>query len=448
MGSIQRLLVVWVLGASSFGALLLGLVAYLVILDDLNEALDENLKQVAISLAGPTPRAELAAVASRSGSAAASKNDAEIVTLRWTPTGQRTFASDPQASLPFIARTGLSRVHDGRAEWDVYTLVRSGEVIQAAQLVVAQQDEAAEAAAKLFLPFLALMGVMGGVLIYALRRGLRPLDAAAEEVAARSAASLDPMDDRAMPREIRPLVQAMNDLMQRLSVAFTTQRLFVADAAHELRTPVTALRLQLQNLEGAPDPMARRDAIIELRSGIERAQHLIEQLLNLSRAEPGAGPSDAERVSLSELARSVVGSLCVKADHRRIDLGADVNDEIAVRGDREQLVVLLNNLVENALRYTPSGGVVDVVVSLIDGRPTLRVIDDGPGIAESERALVFDRFRRGEAARAASADGQSSGLGLAIVKAVAQRHGATVALLSAPSGKGLEARVMRRRRSA
>ena len=439
MRSIERHLVAWVLGASSLGALLLGLVAYLVILEDLNDALDENLKQVAISMGRPAHSAGAPGAATQPQLSGADPSPAEIVTARWTPAGQRTYASDPSSSLPFVGQAGFSRVSDGKVDWDVYTLVGEAEIVQVAQRAAAQQEEAAEAAAKLFPPFVALLAVVGGMLIYALRRGLRPLDAAASEVAARSVASLEPMDDHGMPREIQPLVQAMNGLMQRLSVAFTNQQRFVADAAHELRSPVTALRLQLQNLESAPDEAARQEAIGQLREGIDRAQHLLEQLLNLSRAEPGAGPQAAESIPLAELARLVVSKLCVKADHRQIDLGADLDDDVRVRGDREQLVILLNNLVENALRYTPPGGVVDVCVGLLEGRPALRVTDNGPGVPESERDAVFDRFRRGEAA---SSDGQGSGLGLAIVKAVAQRHGATVTLLTATAGTGLEARVV------
>jgi signal transduction histidine kinase len=242
--------------------------------------------------------------------------------------------------------------------------------------------------------------------------------------------------------------------MQRLSVAFVTQRRFVADAAHELRTPATALRLQLQLLERADNAPTREAAMAELKTGINRAQHLIEQLLLLSRVEPDAPMQVREAVDLGDLVRQVVGVLSVTAEHKRIDLGAALPDKsddlspgsLVVDGNRHQLTVLLNNLVGNALRYTPAGGVVDVKVSRDDGLLTLRVVDNGPGVEPDERERVFDRFYRGRNLRNGEApqgdEDTGSGLGLAIVKAIADQHGAVVSLYEAPSGQGLEVRVV------
>lgn len=441
MLSIERHLTRWILGASGLGVLLLAMVAYLFILDDLNEAFDQNLAQVAQTIADHTPAGELVTVP-LAPLPAKLLEDAEIVIVRWTTDGQRAFSSDPRVDLPFITRTGLSRHRVAGVDWDVYTVVRPDVVVQAAQQAAAQEREAAESAARLLLPFGALIGVLGALLIYALRRGLQPLDAAAELVAARSVTSLAPIDDQDMPREIQPLVQSINDLMQRLASAFAAQRRFVADAAHELRTPVTALRLQLQLLESARDEAARGMAIAELRAGIDRAQHLIEQLLHLSRVEPGADVQRIEPLALDELVRSTVGLFSVKAEHFGIDLGAQAATPVPLRGDRNEITILLNNLVENALRYTQRGGVVDVVAELAVGRPTLRVIDNGPGIAAADHDIVFDRFRRAETAPPTPQGETGSGLGLAIVKVIAERHAAQVSLHTAPSGQGLEARVV------
>jgi signal transduction histidine kinase len=176
----------------------------------------------------------------------------------------------------------------------------------------------------------------------------------------------------------------------------------------------------------------------ELKAGIDRAQRLIEQLLQLSRVEPDAPASRDESVDLGVLAREVVGALSVKADHLGVDLGADSAPEgPAVRGDADQLRILLTNLVENALRHAPRGhGVVDVKAGMLQGRPLLQVVDNGPGIPPAERERVFDRFYRGEQ----GAGAQGSGLGLAIVKAIAQRHQAGVSLHEAPGG-GLSVQV-------
>lgn len=447
MRSIERHLSSWVLGVSGLGALLLGAVAYLVILGELNEAFDKSLEQVAIAIADHDPVAD-PPVARRAPRDAGRADDTQIVITLWTSDHRRTFSSDPAVELPFVGRSGLSRQRVAGVDWDVQTLVRPDVVVQAAQQAAVQEQEAAESAARLLLPFGAVIAVLGLLMIHALRRGLRPLDATAVSVAARSASSLAPIAEQGMPREVLPLVRAINDLLHRLGSAFAAQRVFVADAAHELRTPVTALRLQLQLLESAPDEDARRAATAELRAGVERAQHLIEQLLHLSRMEPGADVQRIETLALDELVRDTVARLSVKAEHLGIDLGARAGATLLVRGDRNELTVLLGNLVDNALRYTPRGGVVDVVAEHLDGVPTLRVIDNGPGIVVADREHVFDRFRRAENAPLSPHGETGSGLGLSIVRAIAERHSAHVSLHTAPAGRGLEVRVVFAPRSA
>jgi len=292
------------------------------------------------------------------------------------------------------------------------------------------------------LPFLLVFGLAAMLLILALRRGLAPLDRTALDVAARSASSLAPIDTAGLPREITPLVLALNGLLQRLANSLQARQRFVADAAHELRTPITALRLQLQLLQGAADDASRRVAAEALQAGVDRAQHLVEQLLHLSRAEPGAQPAPLRRLELAALAQAAVGRASAKADSRGIDLGARIEAPGEVAGDEEQLRVLIDNLVGNALRFTPRGGVVDVVVADADGCTVLRVIDDGPGIAAEARDRVFERFHRAPGVAPAHAGESGSGLGLAIVKAIADAHGAQVTLHAGPGGRGLEVRVV------
>ncbi|MEO8123592.1 MAG: ATP-binding protein, partial [Burkholderiales bacterium] len=240
-----------------------------------------------------------------------------------------------------------------------------------------------------------------------------------------------------------PLVRALNDLLARLSTAFAQQRNFVADAAHELRSPLTALQLQLQLLERSSDPAERTQLMQELAAGVARTARLIRQLLHLSRAaiDEDAGVTfERARLELGALVRSAVARSANEAEQRRIDLGAEARDETWIYADAVQIEILLGNLIENALRYTPAGGVVDVVASMFDGAATLRVIDSGPGIAEPERVRVFDRFYRSP--DAITRDASGSGLGLAIVKAIADKHYAQVSLHEGHAGIGLEVRVV------
>ena len=437
MRSIERHLALWILGAAGLGAVLLGLVAYLVILSDLNDSLDENLNAVATAVAD-----RIAARPPGVAAGADSADSAEIVVVEWTPQGRMSFSSDLRVALQFSNRSGLARQHIQGTDWDTYTVARPGGVVQAAQRARIQQEEAAEVAASLFLPFLLVFGLAAVLLILALRRGLAPLDRTAIDVAARSASSLAPIDTAHLPREITPLVLALNGLMQRLADSLQARQRFVADAAHELRTPITALRLQLQLLQGAADDASRRIAANALQAGIDRAQHLVEQLLALSRAEPGAQAEPLQRLTLATLVQSAVGRSSANAESRGIDLGARIESPGAVAGDAEHLRVLIDNLVGNALRFTPRGGVVDVVVADADGCAVLRVIDDGPGIAAEARERVFERFHRAPGVAPAHAGENTSGLGLSIVKAIAERHDAQVTLHAGRGGHGLEVRVV------
>ena len=225
-------------------------------------------------------------------------------------------------------------------------------------------------------------------------------------------------------------------MLIRLDAAFQTQRAFIADAAHELRSPLTAVRLDLQLLDRAPDEAARIEARTDLGAAVERAIHLVEQLLTLARNEPRDERGTLAAVPLDAVVADGVADAHALAVARRIDLGLDAEANAVVQGDRDALRTLVRNLVDNAVRYTPPGGRVHVrTAKEPQGGAVLEVTDSGPGIPAADRARVFDRFYR----RASTPEG-GSGLGLAIVKAIADRHGARVALEDAPGG-GLRASV-------
>ncbi len=249
---------------------------------------------------------------------------------------------------------------------------------------------------------------------------------------------MSPLAVEGVPAEAQPLVEALNGLLERLDLALATQRAFVADAAHELRTPLTALQLQLQLTERATDDSSRKAALTELRGGLERSIHLVQQLLTLARQEPdGKARATREPVALAALVRNELTTHAPLAEARHIDLGATTLDDRAVlTGDPTALRTLLANLLDNAIRYTPDGGRVDVATTAEAGRVQLTVSDTGPGIPPAERGRVLDRFYR-----RAGEDQPGSGLGLAIVKAIAEQHGATLHLEDADGG-GLRVRVV------
>jgi signal transduction histidine kinase len=436
MRSIQRHVLAWAMCALLLGSVTMSFVAYRISLDEINEVLDANLMQVAMSIAR-LPPAAMPAVASAHPPTRAVDSALEMAIQTWSPAGRVLYSSHAGTRLPFVANGGLSRIRANGIDWDVYTLVLDDRVVQVGQRAQAQQSEATEAASRMLWPSLGLVALMGGLLWLSLRRGLRPLGEAASTVAARSPARLDPMPDAGVPRELRPLVWAINTLMQRLSAAMDSQRRFVAEAAHALRTPITAVRLQLGLLEAAPDEAARQQAMAELRSGVDRTQHLLEQLLQLSRNEPGVAALRLAPVSLQALAREAVTRFSARADALGIDLGARAEEPLWVLGDETQLALLLDNLVDNALRYCPAGSQVDVVAARLHGQPALQVIDSGPGIAAADRDRVLDRFYRGSARADDDRSGAGSGLGLAIVKAIADAHDADLVLSEPVNRPGL-----------
>ena len=441
--SLRRDLLRWSLGTLGIGSFVLVLVAYVVTLGEMNEVLDQNLQEVAASVAQYHAGARVDHAMGAPLQPGDKKSDnADLITQIWRPDGTLVFASSEQFRLPFGVIPGAHQTQVGPWEWRTYTVVQSDAVIQVAQRTSARHQMARESASKLFLPLAVLAVLLGVLLAVALRRGMRPLDEATVQIAQRNALTLEPIDEHAMPREILPLVRAFNDLMHRLDEAFEMQRRFIADAAHELRSPVAALRLQMQLLDRAVDEPARAAAAAQLRLGIDRSQRLVEQLLQLSRSQPEGEALAIEDIRLDELVRSVVAEFDMEAERRGIDLGALTDCGLTVRSDSYQLRILLNNLVRNALRYPPAGSKVDVVATRVEGQPALLVIDNGPGIEADQRDRVFERFHRGEGALARHSDPSGSGLGLAIVKTIAERNGARVSLHPAPAGSGLEVRIV------
>jgi two-component system OmpR family sensor kinase len=319
----------------------------------------------------------------------------------------------------------------------VYTYVAPEGIVQVGQPLALRDALARDLSFRVVLPLLLLIPVVAVVVMAGLRRGLAPLRKTTEYVAERDAALLDPLPTADVPRELLPLVEQINGLMARLSRTLDSQRLFLTDVAHELRSPVAALTLQAQLAERAASPPARQAAFAELRSGIERANRLVQQLLDFARLEPGVEMEPPAPVDLSRLAREAVASHAARADSIDVDLGADASVGCSVMGSESQLRSMIGNLTDNALRYTPAGGSVTVAVRDAGAVIELEVVDDGPGIPPEERERVFDRFHRVPGDRT-----PGNGLGLSIVKAIVQRHRGTLALEDAyPSGRGLRVRV-------
>ena len=359
----------------------------------------------------------------------------DFVVQVWSLDGVRVYLSRPHAVLPEITTLGFSTVATSEGSWRVFGVQALTRVIQVAQPMSVRRQRAAELALETLKPFALLLPVLALVIWFAVGHALEPLQRLTALVKARRVDALDPLPDPGLPDEVQPLVAALNDLLVRLRGALARERAFMADAAHELRTPLTALHLQMGMLARASGESERTAAMSTLAAGVQRAIRLVEQLLALARQEPRAETQHSP-VRLDELAREIVAELVPLADARHVDLGVAAAQPATVEGDADALRTLLRNLVDNAVRYTPSGGRVDVAVAApapgaLSGT-RLTVSDDGPGIPAEERARIFDRFYRRP-----GTEPPGSGLGLAIVKAIAEAHGARVTLADGPGGKGL-----------
>jgi two-component system OmpR family sensor kinase len=427
--SLRASLLVWLLGGVLLVGVAGGLIVYRNALAEADAFFDYHLEETALFLRDqpveylfppPLPSNDVAY---------------DYVVQIWTVDGRRIYIGPEQAVLPPNSTTmGYSTVNTRSGQWRVYGAESPTKVVQVAQPMSVRRQEAAQLALRTLAPFALLIPVLGLIVWLTVGRALQPLQRLARAVKARRVNAVEPLSAAQLPEEVRPLVDSLNDLLARLTAALDRERAFMADAAHELRTPLTALHLQLGELARASTESERAEAMGKLSEGMQRAIRLVEQMLALARQEPRAEQART-RFALDELGREIVAELVPLADSRRIDLGMSEAQAVFVRGERDTVATLIRNLVDNAVRYTPAGGRVDVSVERSAALPAwavVRVVDNGPGIAPEDRERVFDRFYRRPGTRL-----PGSGLGLAIVKAIAVAHGATVELGDAADGRGL-----------
>jgi signal transduction histidine kinase len=425
MKSLRVRLSVLLLAAALLAAGVTGLLAYRNTLRENEQLFDYQLRQTALSLRDQGVAAGLPP-APGPGEEAPS-----VVAQIWTMNGTTLYLSHPDSALPDRAVLGFSNVDADNRRWRVYSMAARGRIIQVAQPLELRRDLAAAAALRSLRPLLIFAPLMALLIWLLVERALRPVQRLALEVKRRDAASLEPLPEQDLPSEVEPVAHAINALLGRLKLAFDSQRAFVADAAHELRSPLTALSLQLQLLSRAGDAAGREAAAAQLRQGVERASRLIEQLLTAARTAPGEAPAPLAPLDLAEAARLALADAWPQAEARRIDIALDAPAPVMISADADSLRILMRNLLDNAIRYTPQGGQVAVSVGGRGEEALLTVDDSGPGIPAEERDRAFQRFHRGQAQ---AGDSTGSGLGLAIVANIAARHGALVALDDAPLG--------------
>jgi signal transduction histidine kinase len=362
--------------------------------------------------------------------------DGALIIQIWDSRGGLLASSYPALDLPLRTGSGFEDVRIGSRPWRVFVMHTPERTVQSVQCTEFRAHVIKKQAFQAGLPIALLIPISAWILWFAACRALGRIEAVARAAAAQDENSIGELPTQDVPSEINPLVTAVNSLLTRLRDAFASQRRFVQDAAHELRTPITAMTLQLENLKASPMAPETAAQVSQLEAGLRRTKRLIEQLLRLARQEAPQKVDAAAKVELSKFLQELISDLMPCADHRDIDLGLSIDVDATVRANPHELRSLLHNLLDNALRYTPEHGVVDVRLHADGGKVGVEIVDSGPGIPPDLLPRVFDRFFRIE-----GSDTEGSGLGLAIARHAAERNRIDLSLDNRIDRSGLVARV-------
>jgi two-component system, OmpR family, sensor kinase len=347
-------------------------------------------------------------------------------------------ASEDEARL-WSLKDGLALA--SRRGQPIRVLLRTrpdGTRFAVAQRTSVRDEIASDMAFRTVLPIAALIPCLLLVTAIVIARSLRPMVRLADDLDERRADDMKPLPAAQMPSELHPFIASINGLLQRVRLLMDQQRRFVADAAHELRTPITALSLQAENLDPVNLPPSARDRVATLRQGIGRTRHLLEQLLALARQDAGQAEATAMPiVKLDDVAKEVVADLLPEAANRCVDLGFARAERALVRGEAVMLAALIRNLLDNALRFTPHGGRIDACVYRDGEAAILQIEDSGPGVSSEEIGRIFEPFFRGQ-----RPEGDGVGLGLSIVKRIVERLGGSIEAVNVAEGGRTGLRVL------
>jgi two-component system, OmpR family, sensor kinase len=423
MMSLRKAILIWVTVLMAIVGTAAVAASYYFAKDEADGLLDDQLYQVTL-VASPSvnalPRISLEA-------------ENEVVVQIWSAAGEPIQTS--LINIPRQPKPGFADIEFAGERWRVYTSSDDQRTVQVAQHWSARDEVAQHAALGAALPILGAIPIVWLVGVWVTSRLLGRLAGFAKTLAQRSVDAKDPIPLGNVPGEIAPLITAINALIGRHQKAVDRQRRFVSDAAHELRTPLAALQIQVDNLKTHATGM-QSEVIDEMNAGVRRACALVEQLLRMARVEDGASSSERTDVDLKELVAGVVADHVAIATQRDIDLGLLDNDTFDFRLYDPEARVMFANLLDNAIRYTPRGGTIDVILKRDGNDSLVEVIDSGCGIPNDALLRIFDRFFR-----AAPPNIEGTGLGLAIAKAIADRNGFRLSVVNRQGAAGVVARV-------
>ncbi|MCS0584367.1 ATP-binding protein [Massilia pinisoli] len=403
-------------------AIVAGVFSFLSAFDEAHELQDDVLRQVAqlMDRQRLSPNAPIAGISLKN-----TDEESRVIVQRLGEVSPSTLGVDAGGvlSLPVTLADGLHTLEVGGETFRVLIkTTAAGERIAVAQESGFRNEIARDGALRTVMPFLILVPVLLLIVADLVRKMFRPIAALSREIDQRAEQELHPVEDSHFPVEVRPFAVAINRLLARVGQSMDSQRRFVADAAHELRSPLTALSLQAERLADAEMSGLARERLTVLRQGIARGENLLDQLLTFARAQAAADLPKSP-VSVQRVYRHVLEDLMPLAEAKNIDIGVEGAQDAEVCVGELDMFAMIRNLVDNAIRYTPEGGRVDLSVWMTAGCAVLCVKDTGPGIPACERERVFDPFYRTLGSKQAG-----SGLGLSIVRTIANRIGAEIRL--------------------
>ncbi|UDF30180.1 UNVERIFIED_ORG: sensor histidine kinase N-terminal domain-containing protein [Roseateles sp. XES5] len=428
--SIRRTAFLWLAGLMAIIGVCAAAASYALVQNEAADFLDNQLRQIALYVGH-----ERSSPAASADSTARYDPEDDLVVQVWDSSGRALRQSHPAVEIPRQRATGFTDIAIDQGHWRVYTLVAPDRTVQISQDRTVRQELATSAALQAALPIIVLIPLSLLTLGWIIDRIMARLNRLAGTVAMWDTTADVPVPTGEVPAEVIPFVSAINLLLARLHALLDRQRQFISDAAHELRTPLAALQIQIDNLRHDDRDGRFSERLAELDAGIGRATALVGKLLRLARYDAREAAPAPQPIDLVRLAIDTVARLTPLAESRNIDLGITRQDKAVAMGALADFQIVLDNLVENAVRYTPPGGIVDVAVRVAERDVHIEVSDTGPGIAQDDMPRIFERFFR-----AGAQDSEGSGLGLAIAKAAADRQGAELTLAMRADGPGLVAR--------
>jgi len=420
--SVQFKLSFWLSLAILVIAMAAGIFSFASAFDEAHELQDDMLRQVAALFDRQhLPLAHLG----DDGRAKDSDEESRVI-VQYLAEGSKSASrvdSGAPLPLPLSLPDGLQTLEVSGEPFRVLVkTTSSGERIAVAQETGIRDEIARDSALRTLMPLLILVPILLLIVADLVRKLFRPIATLSAEIDQRAEQELHSIEESHLPFEVRPFVVAINRLLARVDQSMENQRRFVADAAHELRSPLTALSLQAERLGEADMSDLARERLMTLRQGIVRGRNLLDQMLTLAKAQAALDRPESS-VSVQHVYRCVLEDLMPLAEDKHIDIGVEGEQDAQIWVNELDMIAVVKNLVDNAIRYTPHGGRVDLSVTTEEGRAILRIRDSGPGIQVNERARVFDPFYR-----TLGSDQVGSGLGLSIVKTVTDRIGAEIEL--------------------